>query len=91
MTIAEVIASRPAPDNRIWSAVKSWAAELDLDTAEAKSLAGGQRLHILSTGCWCAPTTAAEGHAEPDGSDPAFAATDNDPISADGELLEVAR
>jgi len=91
MTIAEVIASRPAPHNHIWHAVKAWAAELDLSADEAKTLAGGRRLHILSTGCWCAPATATDGHGEPDGSDPVFAATDNDPISADGELLEVLR
>jgi len=91
MTIAEVVASRPAPDNRIWSAVTEWAAELDLTAAEAKNLAGGRRLHILSTGCWCAPATATEGHAEPDGSDPVFAATDNDPVTEDGQLLEVLR
>jgi len=91
MTIAEVIASRPAPDSRIWSAVKAWAAELDLSTDEVAALAGGRRLHILSTGCWCAPDAAADGHAEPDGSDPVFAATDNDPISSGGELLAVLR
>lgn len=91
MTIAEVVASRPAPGNRIWFAVKSWAAELDLTTTEAKTLAGGRRLHILSTGCWCAPATDVDGHAEPDGSDPVFAATDADPIDDRGELLEVLR
>lgn len=91
MTIAEVIASRPAPENRIWYAVTAWAAELDLTADDAKTLAGGSRVHILSTGCWCAPATATDGHAEPDGSDPVFAATDNDPISANGQLLEVLR
>lgn len=40
MTIAEVVASRPAPDNRIWSAVTAWAAELDLTTTDATELAG---------------------------------------------------
>ena len=39
MTIAEVIASRPAPGNRIWSAVTAWATELDLTTTEAQTLA----------------------------------------------------
>ena len=91
MTIAEVVASRPARGNRIWSAVATMAAELDLTTDEARTLAGGRRLHILSTGCWCAPDAAADGHAEPDGSDPVFAATDNDPISSGGELLAVLR
>jgi len=91
MTIAEVVASRPAPENRIWSAVAAWAAELDLSTTEAKTLAGDRRLHILSTGCWCEPATAIDGHAEPDGSDPVFVATDTDPVTVDGELLEVYR
>lgn len=91
MTIAEVVASRPAPGNRIWSALTAWAAELDLSTDEAATLAGGRRLHILSTGCWCAPATATNGHAEPDGSEVVFAATDADPIDERGELLEVLR
>ncbi|HEY3510504.1 MAG TPA: hypothetical protein VGL36_15165 [Kribbella sp.] len=49
-------------------------------------------LHTLTAGCWCEPVSALDGHVNEDGSDPVFAATDLDPVDADGYLVEaVAR
>lgn len=45
-------------------------------------------LHILATSCWCDPATALDGHVNEDGTEPEFAATDSDPVDADGFLLE---
>lgn len=81
----------------IWRRIDQWAAELEL-TGPAAMIAIAERphvldrrLHVLSTSCWCEPATALDGHREQDGSDPAFAATEADPIDADGNLLEVTR
>lgn len=73
-----------------------WAAELGVTGAAAVVLinqpphALDRRFHVLSTSCWCEPSTAIDGHHEPDGSEPVFAATDNDPISPEGYLIEAA-
>lgn len=49
-------------------------------------------LHTLTPGCWCDPASALDGHINEDGSAPEFAATDQDPVDADGFLVEaVAR
>lgn len=47
------------------------------------------RFHTMTLSCWCEPATALDGHREPDGSDPAFAATGADPIAANGFLMDV--
>lgn len=46
------------------------------------------QLHTLTTACWCEPLTALDGHINEDGSQPEFAATDQDPVDADGYLVE---
>lgn len=45
-------------------------------------------LHTLTPGCWCQPLTALDGHVNEDGTAPEFAATDQDPVDADGFLVE---
>ena len=45
-------------------------------------------LHTLATGCWCQPATALDGHVNEDGTAPEFAATDQDPVDADGFVLD---
>jgi hypothetical protein len=47
-----------------------------------------ERLHTLTAGCWCEPASALDGHVNEDGSQPEFAATDHDPVDADGYLVE---
>lgn len=47
-----------------------------------------ERLHTLTAGCWCEPASALDGHVNEDGSQPEFAATDHDPVDADGFLIE---
>jgi hypothetical protein len=46
------------------------------------------QLHTLALSCWCQPADALDGHVNEDGSQPEFAATDQDPVDADGFLVE---
>lgn len=57
--------------------------------ATARPVAEPVHLHTLTTGCWCDPESALDGHVNEDGSAPEFAATDQDPVDADGYLIEV--
>lgn len=73
----------------------TWAAELDLTAAEAIERINQpphelRRFHVLAETCWCEPRTAVDGHREPDGTEPVFAATDADPVDVHGYLKPVA-
>jgi hypothetical protein len=45
-------------------------------------------LHTLTSACWCGPASALDGHVNEDGSAVEFAATDLDPVDADGFVVE---
>ncbi|MFD5244977.1 hypothetical protein ACFWIW_10560 [Amycolatopsis sp. NPDC058340] len=72
------------------------ASGLDLTVDRAAELIAtpphrlDRRFHTMSLGCWCQPRPTIDGarHVEPGGREPIFAATDADPITADGQLLE---
>lgn len=72
------------------------ASHLDLTVDRAAELVAAEphrldrRLHTMSIGCWCQPKPTLDGgkHFEPCGREPVFAATDADPVDADGYLLE---
>lgn len=100
MLLAEILAPRIAAgdlfhEDPLWKHIDRWAAELEL-TGPAVLVAIAERphildrrLHVLSTSCWCEPDAALDGHREADGSDPAFAATDADPVTSGGFLMDV--
>lgn len=72
------------------------ASHLDLTVDRAADLIAAEphrldrRFHVLSLNCWCQPRPTIDGarHVEPAGREPVFAATDSDPITDDGQLLE---
>lgn len=81
------------PDSPAWPLINQLAAELDLTGIDAAWQVANpphvldRRLHTLTTSCWCEPATALDGHRESDGTEPEFAATDQDPVDADGYLI----
>lgn len=72
------------------------ASQLDLTVDRAADLVAvaphllDRRFHVMSLGCWCQPRPTIDGakHVDPVG-EPVFAATDDDPVDADGYALEV--
>ncbi|ANN16277.1 hypothetical protein SD37_11875 [Amycolatopsis orientalis] len=71
------------------------ASGLDLTVDQAADLVArpphvlDRRFHTMSTACWCRPRLSFDRtvHIDPVG-EPVFAATDQDPIDADGHALE---
>lgn len=90
MTIAELAGD----DRRPRGLLEELVLELDITVGEALAAVAAPphvldtRFHTLSLSCWCEPCTAIDGHRNLDGTEPTFVATDHDPISACGFLLD---
>ncbi|GAB3156146.1 hypothetical protein GCM10027258_62140 [Amycolatopsis stemonae] len=92
MTVAELL-TPPAVGHP--GLLKALTDELGVTVEEAVAAVDAPphvldtRFHTLSLSCWCEPVSAIDGHRNPDGSEPEFAASDTDTVDGAGRLLEV--